>query len=165
MSGSAADARAAITDLLFEYAHLIDAGELDAVGALFADATYRTVGHDVVLRGAADVTGAQRYVMRLYDGSPRTHHNIGNVTVSMDPSGATATSRAYFTVIFHPPAPGQDPRVILTGRYEDTFACEDGTWQFTDRLIHMDQVGDLSEHLHLDRLRPAPPEPATPPER
>jgi len=146
------DERTAITDLLFEYAHLIDAGDLDGVGALFADSTYRTMGHEVVLRGAAEVSGAQRYVMRLYGGSPRTHHNVSNVIVQVDGSGREATSRAYFTVVFHPPTPGSDPRVILTGRYEDTFTCVDGRWRFTDRLIHMDQVGDLSEHLRLERL-------------
>jgi len=157
MSATTAEAHTAITDLLFEYAHRIDAGKLDAVGALFADATYRTVGHDVVLRGAAAVTGAQRYVMRLYDGSPRTHHNIGNVIVTVDATGATASSRSYFTVVFQPPAPGSEPRVILTGRYQDTFGCRDTTWHFTDRLIHLDQVGDLSEHLYLDRLDPEVP--------
>ncbi len=151
-AGERAEARAAITDLLHQYAHLIDAGELEAVGLLFAQATYRTVGHDVVLSGAAEVTAAQRFVVRLYDGSPRTHHDIGNVIVQVDASGTQATSRSYFTVVFHSPTTGADPRIILTGRYNDTFACTDGTWHFTDRLITMDQVGDLSEHLHLDRL-------------
>jgi 3-phenylpropionate/cinnamic acid dioxygenase small subunit len=150
--GDRAEARHAITDLLFQYAHLIDAGELDAVGLLFSHATYRTVGHDVVLSGATEVTGAQRYVMRLYDGSPRTHHNISNVIVQLDATGTQATSRSYFTVLFHSPTSGADPHVILTGRYNDTFACVDGTWRFTDRLITMDQVGDLREHLRLDRL-------------
>ncbi len=151
---SLAAVRDAVTDLLFEYTYRIDAGDLDGVGALFADATYRTVGSDVVLRGAAEVTAAQRFVVRLHDGSPRTHHDVGNVIVAVDPSGTTATSRSYFTVTFAPPRPGEGPRVILTGRYEDAFALVDRTWRFTDRLIHMDQVGDLSEHLHLDRFTP-----------
>ncbi len=149
-----ANARHAVTDLLFEYTYLIDAGDLDGVGALFADATSRTVGSDVVLRGAAEVTAAQRFVMRLYDGSPRTHHDVGNVIVAFEPAGTRATSRSYFTVTFAPPGPGEGPRVILTGRYEDSFALVDGAWRFTDRLIHMDQLGDLSEHLHLDRFTP-----------
>ena len=42
--------------------------------------------------------------------------------------------------------------VILAGRYHDTFERFDDRWCFTDRLIHLDLVGDLSTHLHLDRL-------------
>jgi hypothetical protein len=151
------EVRDAITDLLYEYTYRIDAGDLDGVGDLFADATYRTVGSDVVLRGRDEVTAAQRFVMRLYDGSPRTHHNVGNVIVRVEPSGTAATSRSYFTVTFQPPGPGEGPRVILTGRYEDRFERVDGQWRFADRLIHMDQVGDLSEHLQLDRFTPPPP--------
>ncbi len=144
--------RQAIVDLLHEYAFRIDGGDLDGVGALFADATYRTVGSDVTLRGADEVAAAQRFVVRLYDGSPRTHHDITNTVVAAAGPDA-ATGRSYFTVTFAPP--GEGPRPILTGRYEDRFARgSDGTWRFTDRLIHLDQVGDLSGHLHLDRFTP-----------
>jgi hypothetical protein len=39
---------------------------------------------------------------------------------------------------------------IVGGRYEDRFERVGGAWRFTERLIHVDQVGDVSEHLALD---------------
>jgi 3-phenylpropionate/cinnamic acid dioxygenase small subunit len=145
-----ADDRFAITDLLHEYASRIDAGDLEGMAALFEHATYRTEGVAQVLEGSGAVLAAQRHVVRLYDGVPRTHHNITNVRVWVDPGAGTARSESYFTVLFAPP--GSGPRPILTGRYHDAFERVDGRWRFADRLIHLDHVGDLSEHLHLDRL-------------
>ena len=72
------------------------------------------------------------------------------MTVTVDDDTAKARARSYFTVLHA--APGEDPRVIVTGRYHDTFEKMSGRWRFTDRLIHLDQIGDLSAHLHLDRL-------------
>jgi hypothetical protein len=148
---STADHRAAVADLLFEYAARIDGGDLAGVGALFAHANYRTAGSPVALRGAAEVQAAQETVVRLYDGVPCTHHVVTNVRVTVAPDRETATASSYFAVIFAPP--GSPPATILTGRYEDTFEHADGAWRFTDRLIHLDQIGDLSGHLHLDRVQ------------
>jgi 3-phenylpropionate/cinnamic acid dioxygenase small subunit len=144
-------ARDAISDLLFEYAARIDTGDLAGVGALFEHATYRTAGSPVVLRGAQEVRAAQETVVRLYDGVPRTHHVVTNVRVAVAPDARTATASSYFAVLFAPP--GAAPSVILTGRYEDALEHVDSTWRFTDRLIHLDQIGDLSGHLHLDRVQ------------
>ena len=35
---------------------------------------------------------------------------------------------------------------MRAGRFERV----DGTWRWAERLIHVDQVGDVSEHLNLD---------------
>jgi 3-phenylpropionate/cinnamic acid dioxygenase small subunit len=148
---SPADDRDAIADLLFEYCSRIDAGDLAGVGALFAHATYRTFGSPVVLRGASEVQAAQETVVKLYDGSPRTHHVVTNVRVVVAADGAAATAASYFAVVWA--APDGPPGIILTGRYEDTLEKADGAWRFTDRLIHLDQIGDLSGHLHLDRVQ------------
>jgi 3-phenylpropionate/cinnamic acid dioxygenase small subunit len=145
---SRADDRAEIETLLYEYAARLDGGDLERMAALFRHSTYRAEGSDVVLRGSDEVLAAQRHVVRLYDGSPRTHHHITNVVVDVE--GDTATSRAYYTVWFAPP--GSPPRAILTGRYHDRFDRVGGVWRFADRLATFDQVGDLSEHLHLDRV-------------
>jgi 3-phenylpropionate/cinnamic acid dioxygenase small subunit len=145
------EARDAVTDLLFRYAALLDGGDLEGVAALFEHASYTTVGMGAPLVGAAAVLAAQRQLIRLYDGSPRTHHVITNVVVELDPALLEGWSRSYFSVVFAPPG-GGDPRTILTGRYHDRFECADEGWRFAERLIHLDQVGDLGEHLHLDRL-------------
>lgn len=151
-----ADDRFAVADLVHEYAVRIDAGDLEGMAALFEQATYRTAGTDGVLTGAAEVLGAQRHLVRLYDGTPRTQHQVTNLRVNVDDAAGSATAHSSFTVQFAPP--GEGPRPILSGRYEDTFARgRDGSWHFTDRLIHLDLVGDLSQHLHLDRLAAAAP--------
>jgi uncharacterized protein (TIGR02246 family) len=144
------DPLVAVPDLLHAYAEAIDAGDLEGVARLFEHATYRTEGVGQVLEGADAVLAAQRAVVRLYDGSPRTHHVITNVRVHPDDDGRTARSRSYFAVVFA--APDEEPRIILTGRYHDELELADGSWRFRDRLIHLDQIGDLSGHLHLDRV-------------
>ena len=41
-------------------------------------------------------------------------------------------------------------RTARSGRYEDRFACVDGEWRFTERVVHVDQISDMSEHLSFD---------------
>ena len=36
---------------------------------------------------------------------------------------------------------------IIAGRYEDEFEKVDGTWRFSERIIHPDLHGDLSKHM------------------
>jgi 3-phenylpropionate/cinnamic acid dioxygenase small subunit len=148
---SLSEDRHAIADLLFEYAARVDAGDFAGVGELFAAATYRTEGSPVVLSGSDAVREAQESVIRLYDGSPRTHHVVTNVRVTVASDAASASGTSYFTVLFA--APGDGPEVILSGRYSDTFERSGGSWRFSDRLIHLDQVGDLTGHLHVERLQ------------
>jgi 3-phenylpropionate/cinnamic acid dioxygenase small subunit len=135
-----------ITRLLHVYAERVDAGDFAGVAELFVGASYRTAGIDGELTGD-DVGTVMARTVKLYDGVPRTKHVVTNVIVDLDEDGATAAARSYFTVV--PPPPGQAPAIIVTGRYHDRFARTDGTWHFTDRLIHIDQTGDLSAHLTL----------------
>jgi len=141
------DDHRAITDLLHRYAECIDTGDLEGLASLFEHATYTAEGTGRVLTGRDEVLAAQG-VVQLYDGTPRTHHDIGNIVVSVD--GDDATSRCYFTVLHAPP--GSDPRVVLAGRYRDRFERVEGAWRFTERVIHMDLIGDLSTHIRLDQV-------------
>jgi len=122
------------------------------VAALFADATWRSAGRSAwgsaartePLRGVEQVRRAYDGVL-LYDGVPCTKHVISNLTVTIDPTGATATARSYFTVLQARPDLPLQP--IIAGRYHDAFACVAGVWRFSDRLILPDLVGDLRRHL------------------
>jgi hypothetical protein len=145
-----AEDRDLIIEVVLSYGALLDAGRLEDVAALFAHSTYRTEGSAFVLEGSDAVLAAQRHVVKMYDGVPRTHHNITNFRVDFDGSGDGAVCHAYYTVI--QALPGEEPRIILTGRYEDAFERTDGDWRFADRLTYMDQVGRLDGHLHLDRI-------------
>lgn len=141
-----------ITRLLLAYAEHLDAGDFASVGALFDHATYRTAGTDYALTGATEVRSTQEAVVRLYDGVPRTHHNITNITVDADTDegGESATSRCYFTVI--QAIPDDEIRIIAIGRYHDTFEKVDGVWRFSERIIHLDHMADMSAHLRLDGI-------------
>jgi 3-phenylpropionate/cinnamic acid dioxygenase small subunit len=138
----------AIKNLLFRYAELIDFGDVDGVGALFEHATYRTAGFErAELRGAEAVADQIRSLVILYDGTPSTKHVISNVIVEIDSSGDGASARSYFTVLQSRPDLPLQP--ILAGRYQDRFERVGGVWRFTDRLIHIDFVGNVSRHVPM----------------
>jgi 3-phenylpropionate/cinnamic acid dioxygenase small subunit len=136
-------ARDAIADLIHTYAERLDGGELDGVAALFAHAAYGRPGGPV-RHGAPEVRAALE-VVRLHDGSPRTKHVITNLIVEVDEAAGTATARSYFTVLQATPALPLQP--ILAGRYHDRFHQSPHGWRFTERLIHLDLIGELREHL------------------
>ena len=80
------------------------------------------------------------------DGTPKTMHQITNVTVQVD--GDRAAGRCYFTVLA---VTGQGLHPILGGEYRDRFERVDGVWRFTERIFHPRLVGDLSGHMRTSR--------------
>jgi hypothetical protein len=139
------DDRAHIANLVYSLAEAIDDGDLDRVESLFGDATFTLAGREPRVGGAAFreviATG-----MRFYDGSPCTRHVVTNLAVDIDDDGASATSRAYITVLQAVP-PTFPLQAVMAGRYHDRFwRGDDGQWHFASRLMHVDQVGDTSFH-------------------
>lgn len=131
-----------ITALIHEYATRLDAGDLDGVCALFAEAELRSTRHDRVLRGAQEARTLYDGVILNDDGTPRTMHQITNVDVRV--SGDTATARCYFTVLQVTDA-GLHP--VLAGEYRDRFAHVGGVWRFRERVFDPRLMGDLSHHM------------------
>jgi hypothetical protein len=141
---SSTDPAEAIRALVASYGERLDAGDLDGVAALFRRATWRS--------GTRSLTGVEaiRAVyddVILYDGVPGTRHVMSDVVVAVE--GAAATSRCSFTVF--QARPGFPLQAVLVGRYHDTFACVDGAWEFRERVVHADLVGDLSHHMRGSR--------------
>jgi len=139
------DDRAAITALVYAYAERIDAGDLDGVAALFEHGVYRSE-RGGRYEGTAAVRDVLRRAVKLHDdGTPRTKHVTTNVVIEVDGAAGTALARSYFTVF---QATATRPlQAIVAGRYHDRFVRRDERWEFADRLIFMDLVGDLSDHL------------------
>jgi hypothetical protein len=136
--------RQTITALVHGYAERLDQGDFEGVARLFATGTYRSE-KGPVRAGADAVLAALRDMVRLHDGTPRTKHVITNLTIEVDEENGTAAARSYFTVL---QATRELPlQVILAGRYHDRFARGDGEWRFAERIICIDLVGDLSQHL------------------
>ena len=68
--------------------------------------------------------------------------------MEVDEDGDTATAQSCY-VVFQ--ATGKLPlQPIVAGRYNDRFENTNGAWHFAERVIHVDQLGELSEHLRFD---------------
>ena len=131
-----------ITNLIHEYAFRLDAGDLDGVAALFEHAELGSTRHDRRQRGAAEARTIYDGVIIYEDGTPKTLHQITNVTVHLD--GDRASARCCFTVL---QVTGQGLHPTLAGQYHDRFERVEGTWRFAERIFDPRLFGDLSNHM------------------
>jgi len=140
----------AIKNLIYQYAHHIDNGDLESVAAKFAEGKIVAVdqrGGETDVVGAEAVRALYRSFTRIYDddGSPHTLHMTSNVLVDLEDGGERARARSY-AVVFQ--ALGDFPLQPIIGvRYFDTFALGAGGWRFGERRIDVRLQGDLSRHL------------------
>jgi 3-phenylpropionate/cinnamic acid dioxygenase small subunit len=139
----------AITELLYRYAELIDAGDFDGVGRLLARATFAgtrsasTSGAEAI----AKLFGATTRRHPTHGNTPRTRHLVLNPIVTVADNG-TATARSTFCVVQATETVPLQP--IVVGRYFDTFTCDDDGWYFTAREVDVEMIGDISAHLMFD---------------
>jgi 3-phenylpropionate/cinnamic acid dioxygenase small subunit len=131
-----------ITALIYEYAFLLDRGDLDGVAALFEHAELRSTHNDRVRRGAAEARTLYDPVVIFDDGTPRTMHQLTNVSVQVD--GPAARARSYFTVL---QVTEQGLHPVLVGEYRDRFELVDRRWRFAARVFDPRLFGDLSQHM------------------
>ncbi|MGY4653400.1 nuclear transport factor 2 family protein [Mycobacterium sp. URHB0021] len=146
---STADDKLAVTELLYRYAELIDAGDFDGVGELLARATFRGTGPRGA-SGAEAIVKIYAATTRRYPdhgNTPRTRHLVLNPIVEVS-GPRTATSRSTFCVMQVTETVPLQP--IVVGRYLDAFSCDDTGWYFTERQVEVQMVGDVSAHLTVD---------------
>ena len=142
--------RLAISDLVYRYAELIDAGDFDGMGALLGRADFG--GANTPTMSGANVAGLFAMTTRLFPnhegpGTPKTRHLVLNLIVDIA-DDATAAARSTFCVIQATDLVPLQP--IIAGRYHDRFARDDDGWYFTERIINVEMVGDVSDHLLID---------------
>ncbi|UUW87102.1 nuclear transport factor 2 family protein [Pimelobacter simplex] len=139
----------AVERLLYRYADAIDAGDLAALGALFAHgriAQHTSDGPLTLAEGSAAVEAFYRSLVILYDdGTPRTRHVTTNVVIDVDEAAGTALGAATYTVLQATEGLALQP--IIVGRYRDSFRRVEGEWWFDTRAMSVDLTGDLSRHL------------------
>ena len=143
---NAAD-REAITDLIYRYAELIDAGDFDGVGQLLARAQFGGPRTPTV-PGADNIAAVFAMTTKRFadTGTPRTRHLVLNLIVEID--GDTAAARSTFCVV---QATATVPfQAIVAGRYYDRFARDGHGWHFTERIADVEMTGDVSDHLLID---------------
>lgn len=133
-----------IEALLYRYADLLDAGDLDGVAALFEHATWGSGTRIERMRGTEQVRRMYDGVILYEDGTPRTKHVITNVVIEHQDGATQATARSYFTVL---QAREGELKPVIAGRYHDRFEQVDGEWRFAERVIHPDLQGDLAQHM------------------
>ncbi|MDH6196998.1 3-phenylpropionate/cinnamic acid dioxygenase small subunit [Mycobacterium frederiksbergense] len=140
-----------ITELLYRYSELIDAGDFDGVGTLLRRATFGgpesggASGEQVIAKLFAKST--RRFPE--HGNTPRTRHLVLNPIVEIaGPERLTAAARSTFCVVQNTETVPLQP--IVVGRYYDAFARDDAGWYFTERRVDVQMVGDVSDHLNLD---------------
>lgn len=145
-----ARAHAEITAAVVAYCERLDAGDFDGVAALFARGAFRSPA-GTNLEGAAAVRSQYDRLIGYPDGTPRTKHVLGNLTIDVDLGVGTATARTAFTVF--QAAAGFPLQPVLSGRYHDRFTRHPDGWWITERMVRPDLHGDLSAHM---QGRPGP---------
>jgi 3-phenylpropionate/cinnamic acid dioxygenase small subunit len=141
--------RLEITELLYRYAELIDAGDFDGVGRLLARSTFGGSAPGSV-SGAENIVKLFEMTTRRYPDHgniPRTRHLVLNPIVELTGDG-TAATRSTFCVMQDTETVPIQP--IVVGRYYDTFGHDDGGWYFTERKVEIQMIGDVSAHLMVD---------------
>jgi len=131
-----------ITELLYRYAELIDAGDFDGVGKLLGHGNFMGVA------GAEAIAALFAKTTRRFPehgNAPRTRHLVLNPIVELD--GDTARARSTFCVVQQTDTVPLQP--IVVGRYADAFARDDSGWYFTERVVDVQMVGDVSDHLNM----------------
>lgn len=144
MSNSAVE----IANLLYRYAELMDAGDLQNVAALFQHARIKVRQSEVPVGWQQLLDIWRQYVVIYPCGTPRTKHLVTNPIIEVDESANHAKVRSYYTVY---QATDKFPlQLIAAGRYHDEFERVDGQWRFSFRDYSMlDLVGDMSAHMKV----------------
>ena len=132
-----------IVNLLHSYPELVNTGQFEAVGELFRYGEVSVVGNPKVSRGAEEVAAMYRDSTFVPSTGPDSLLYTSNLRVEID--GDTAKARSYF-IAFHQ-KPDNVIAPVVGGRYQDTLAKQDGKWIWKARVMQIDLVGDLGDHL------------------
>lgn len=141
----------AISTLMFDYAECVDQADFDGLSKLFAHGRITSTSAADSSEGMTGEAVGRFYgaTNRVHeDGTLRTRHLATNVRIDIDEMANEATARSYYVVLQATPRLPFQP--IVGGRYEDRFERVDGEWRFLERLVLVDQIGDMSEHLTFD---------------
>lgn len=89
------------------------------------------------------------WVWKAHTGMERHSHQISNVLIELDPSGKSATSEAYVTVVLWtlPDDSGSQKELVGRGRYLDRWSKRGDDWAI-DHRVHL---LDLSSVFSLER--------------
>ena len=152
-----AEARDAISKLIYGYAEALDGGDLERVARILAHAVVRTDAG--AFRGEGEVREMYRRFTTFYDAdgqkcspdvagaTPRTRHVTTNLMIDLADDLRSASARCYFTVF--QAVPGTiELQPIVRGAYRDAFEQAGEQWRFSERVMITDGVGNVAHHLN-----------------
>ena len=130
----------AITNLLFRYAELIDAGDYEGIGELL---THCTVTSDQ----GGEWTAPRRSRACITTSPASTGRYPAHQTRHHQPDRRGRRRYGHLPGVLHglhePPTLPLQP--IVNGRYRDTFERVDGVWRYKHRVMIVEHVGDVSD--------------------
>jgi hypothetical protein len=134
-----------VAALVYRYPDLIDAGDFEGIGELFAHAVLRS--GDSAIRGGDELVAMLKRLVRTYEGGrTSTKHVVTNLVVEVAPDRRTATAKSYVTVLQARP-PEFPLQTIASNRHFDRFERAEGGWRFVERVDVQDLAGDMSRHI------------------
>ena len=151
-----AQARFVIEEIIFRYAELLDAGDLEGLSALFARGSIKPAVGETA-KGAEEVFRLFASVVKFYDAdenlvpyergqcTPRTRHITTNLIFDFDNAVMEANVRSVFTV--YQTLAGRN-EIVAGGRYVDKFVRTLQGWHLNEREIIVENAGDMSRHLN-----------------
>ncbi|MGH0032417.1 MAG: nuclear transport factor 2 family protein [Myxococcota bacterium] len=144
------DSATQLTNLLYTYGGLVDAGDFAGIGELLAHAVVTDATGRLELRGADAVRTLYEKTTRRYPdtGTPKTKHVISNPILDIDEDAGRASSTSHYVVWQQTET--LPLQAIVTGHYEHTFERIEGTWRIATHRFYVDQVGDVSQHLLVE---------------
>jgi uncharacterized protein (TIGR02246 family) len=120
-----------IRRLFVDYGRHLDAGDVEAYAALFADDGELLLGPLGRARGRAEIVAMMTEALAGTVGT--TFHLVTSPTIELD--GDEATAEVMWTVLAA--TAGASPAVTMLGRHEDRLVRERGRWRFARRAGHM----------------------------
>jgi len=137
LSEAQARDRAAIENLIVNYAHVYDALDADGYVSVFTEDADFTFGGNT-LHGRAAIRGVITDALERQANAPagepvaETFHIISNTRINFV-SDTEARHRSYWQVVSRPA--GGTPSVVNVGYYEDVVVKRNGEWLIKERVI------------------------------
>ena len=139
----------AIRSLMFRYAECVDTANFAGLGELFEHGRMLSDRGEEQGMGGDEIPAFYARTNKVHEnGTLRTRHISANIIFEIDEDADEARVRSVYVVC---QAAGKLPlQPIVAGRYRDRFVRVDGEWRFAERMVLVDLIGDMREHLSFD---------------
>lgn len=130
-----------ISTTVHRYCHAFDSGDFATFAGLFERGRWFMVPE----AGSRAVDAWTRDHVILYDGRPRTRHQITNLVVDVDDTAHEAAFSCYVDIWMC--LAGERPVLLAQARFYGTFRRHLDDWWWHEHVMEADHTGDLSRHI------------------